>query len=388
VVLASITAFGVAITPLHAVDQYVATSLRAFLWALTGVLSWPCTPHWAFLIIQAPLVALVILTLWKRIPFDDIRWFLVVVALFFGMQALMVAYKRCGIWDASKYTDFWGVLLLVNCASLYFLLQPSRWRFVIYPFAALWFGACICGAFYQAVDILPRQIEDFHSDQLETENNARDYLSTGNPIYLQGKIPFESPDAMKATLASNTVRQILPSNLVNPYQPLSPVRKEIVGGFTQSGYPSRLPLLNKLGFGSYGGNGAASKSTITLHFKAPRGAREINLQVAGYPNAPGMTLRVDESHGKSFNLIPPVDPGNNWQTISVRLGRKSSTFKIVAKDRTDGAWLALSLPSVSTDGLPARLARSLASGFAYFIGVGIVLLILGGLGSLAGVPET
>jgi hypothetical protein len=111
--------------------------------------------------------------------------------------------------------------------------------------------------------------------------------------------------------------------------------------------------------------------------------REVNLEVAGYPNANGMTLKMEGRHGASWSIVPPVDPANNWQTIWVRSDPKSPTFKIVAKDQSGGAWFAFTMPTVSTGGAPGRWARALAASFFYFIDAGVVLLVLGAIGSLA-----
>ena len=381
-VLAAICVFGVAITPLHAVDNYVAKNFVEFFWALTGILSFPCGAHWACIIIQAPLIALVLVTLFRRVSFGDGRWFVILIAASFWMQALVVAYKRCGLWDASKYTDFWGMLLLVNCASLYFLHRHAGRTGPVYPFAALWLALCMYGAIDQAEHILPRQIMEFHADQLEEESNARQYLATGDPIYLQGKIPFETPELMREMLGSETIRRVLPSNLINSNPPLIPAKQNAsASGFVENDYPRGVAALNKTVFGSYG---IKSKSGIVLSFEAPHGARAVDLQVAGYPNARGMTLRVEERHGVAQDIVPPLDSGTNWQTISVRLDPGSSSFKIVAKDQSDGSWLAFSLPSVSTGGFPGRWARVIAQDFFHFIDLGLVLLVVGGIANLAG----
>jgi hypothetical protein len=383
-VLTAIAAFGVLITPLHAVDHYVAPNFKAFLWALTGILSWPCSAHWACAVIQAPLIILALVTLFRRAAFDDARWFVILTAGSFWMQAIVVAYKRCGLWDATKYVDFWAMLLLISCSSLYFLHESlgGRWRCPVYVLAGFWFAACIYGGLDQAVNLLPRQILEFHSDQLAEENNARLYLATGDPVYLQGKIPFESVDLMRRMLDSPTFRRVLPPNLINPNSPLTPVKEEAGSDFTPN-LPRGFSPMNKPAFFAFGTGGVKSKGGITLGFDPPRGAREIDLQVAGNLNGHGITFKIEGRHDVTYNIIPPIDPGDNWQTIWVGLDRKSPAFKIIAKDQNDRSWMAFTMPTVSTGAFPGRWARSLAADYFYLVDSGLVFLVIGAIGSLA-----
>ena len=384
--LAAIVAVGVANTPLHAVDTYMAGSFRAFLWAFTGILAWPCEWHWACIIIQAPLIALALVSVYRRVPFNDGRWFVIIAGAAYWMQALAVAYKRCGLWDASKYTDFWGMLLIIICACLCFLrgCLDERRRFLIYPIAAVWLSVCIFGMLERTVSLLPRQIMDFRSDLFEEENNAREYLATGNSTWLKGKIPFETPEMMRQMLGSDSIRRVLPANLIDPTPPLSPFKQKSGGGeFVQNGFPNSVPPLNKMVFGSYGNGRVKSKGGITLEFKVPRGTQQVDLQIAGYPNARGVALKVEEPHGASYSIAPPLDPGDNWQTISVGLNPKSTSFKISAKDQSDGAWLAFSMPVASNGHAPGRWARLLAANSICFLDLGFVLLVLGALSGIA-----
>ena len=180
------------------------------------------------------------------------------------------------------------------------------------------------------------------------------------------------------------MRPVLPSNLVSTNAPLSPVtQKSIRGGFVQNGYSPRTPRLDKAILGSYGRREDQPRSGITLQFKVPRGTQGIDLQVAGYPNAGGIALKVEEHHQASYSIAPSLDPGDNWQTISVRLNPKSTSFKISAKDQSDGAWLAFSMPTVSNGHAPGQWARLLANNSFYFLASGLVLLLLGGLAAIA-----
>jgi hypothetical protein len=145
----------------------------------------------------------------------------------------------------------------------------------------------------------------------------------------------------------------------------------------QNGYASQVPPLGKTAIGSYGKSGDPAGSEITLYFKVPRGTRQVDLQVAGNPNARGIALNVQERRRPVYSIAPAIDPGNNWQTISVRLNPKSTSFKISAKDQSKGAWLAFSMPAVSTGGFPGRWARLLANNAFYFLDAGLLLFVFG-----------
>ena len=324
--------------------------------------------------------------LFRRIPFTDGRWFAIVAGTAFWIQAIATAYKRCYYWDASKYSDLWSMLLIILCSSLYFLGRSidECWRFLTYPITAVWLTVCIYGMLDRAVNILPLQIYDKRAAMMEMENNAREYLATGNPVYLQRKLPFQNLEVLCPLLNSKSIRDILPSNLLNPNRPLVPLKQSSDGaGFVQGGSSGRTPALDKVTIGSYGKAGAHSKNGITLLYNVPQGTRQVDLQVAGYPNATGMGLSIEERHKASHNIAPPFDPGDNWQTISVSLDPKSTFFEITAKDQSERAWLAFSMPVVSNDRFPSRLAKSLASSSFYFLDFGLVLLLLGGAGEIA-----
>jgi hypothetical protein len=278
------------------------------------------------------------------------------------------------------------MLLIIIFASLCYLggsLGRGR-QFLVCTIAVVWLSACFYGLLDGALNLLPNKLVDKHSTMMEMENSVREYLATGNPAFLQGIIPYPKPDELQQRLSSNTIRQVLPSNLLNPNHPLVPSRQKSGGDqFLPNGYPDDLPPLDKPVIGSYTKSGVISKTSSTLQFDVPRGTRQVDIQVAGYPNARGIDFKFEEIHKPSYSIAPPMDPGENWQTISVALNPKSTSFKLEATDdRSEAAWLAFSMPVVSNGHLPGRLARSLASGSLYFLDFGLVLLLLGALGGI------
>ena len=279
------------------------------------------------------------------------------------------------------------MLLIVICACLYFLPAALgvRLRALVFPFVALWLAACLYGALDYAVTVLPHKLTDRSTDLLEMENNLREYLATGDATWLKGKIPYPHAAILEQTLGSDSVRKILPSHLLSPNAPLAPSRQSERGGvFVENGHPEQVPPLDKPFYSSYGKVPSEKKNGITLVFNVPRGTREVELQVAGYPSLKGIALKLERRHRDSILIAPAIDPGAHWQTISVRLDPRARFFKMSARDQSENGWLAFSVPRISTGGAPGRWARSLAASSFYFVDAGLVLILLGALAGLAG----
>jgi hypothetical protein len=332
---------------------------------------------------------LALVTLCRRVPFDDGRWFVIITGAAFWIQALMTAYRRCEGWAFSRYCDSWGMLLIIQFSCLYFLRDSpgARRPSLAYLLAALWLSACIYGALDRAVNLLPRQLMDNRSMQMEMEYNLREYLMTGHAAFLDARIPYPNPKVLQQILSSDSIRRVLPPNLMDWNPPLSPFRQKSSGeGFLPNGYDPAVAALDKPVLGSYGKKGAGSEGAISLDFHVPPGLRQVNIQVAGYPGANGIDLRVKENHGEnrgaSYSIAPPMDSGDQWQTVSFYISGKSTSFKLSAKDRSAAAWLAFSMPTLSAAHLPGRWARSLANNSIHILDAGFVLLALGAVGGI------
>ncbi len=361
-------------------------SFRAFLWAMSGMLSWPCSSHWACLIIQAPLIVLALLCVFRRVPFTDIRWFVIIAGASFWINALAAAFRRTEGWSAIRYCDIWILLLLVLCSCIYFIRQglEERFRRLVYPFMALWFFGCLWGVSDIAIHTLPGELSTRYFSMLEMESNVRQYLATGNPSSLQGKIPYPDPVVLQRILDSKTIRDLLPPNLVSANAPLIPLREKAgAEGFASGGCSPLTPALNKPTFGTYG-KAKETSNNLTLIFNVPRGTDGVYLQVAGYPDPKGADLRIEEGHQTSYSILPAIAPGDNWQTVAVRLSHKTTSFKIHAKDRSDTGWIAFSMPTISNGHGPGLWARWLAANFLWILEIGVVAMVLG---AVAGIRE-
>lgn len=242
------------------------------------------------------------------------------------------------------------MLLVVACSCLCFLRGrfSGRRQLLILPMAGIWLFTCLFGMLDRAVNLLPRQLADKRSGMIEMENNVREYLATGNAMYLDGNIPFPNSKALQQILISDSIRRVLPSNLIDQTPPLSPSDHKYDGsGFVQNGCPVGVAPPNRPVFGSYTKDGVEARSGIRLYFTVPRGTRQADILVAGYPNAKGMSLNVGEPHGIKFSIAPPFDPGDRWQMMSITLNPKFTTFTINGTSQSGTAWFAFSMPTLS-----------------------------------------
>jgi hypothetical protein len=222
---------------------------------------------------------------------------------------------------------------------------------------------------------------------MEMDNNVRQYLATGNASWLDRLIPYPDRNAFKAILDTKSVRGMLPPALLSPAAPLVPEHQKTTGAeFTANGYPPLMPALDKPTLGSFNKSGIKSKSSVILVFNVPRGTDGVYLQVAGQPSASDIALRVEEHHGRERSIAPPIDPGYNWRTIAIPLQRNTTSFKIIAKDRSESSWLAFSMPVISNGHLPGYWARDAAAAWLPLLEAGIVLLAAGA-GAIFGQPS-
>jgi hypothetical protein len=261
--------------------------------------------------------------------------------------------------------------------------------------AALWIPACLIGLFYRAEAMLPQKLLDHRNIMMDLENDVREYLKTGNPAWLHGTPgvkDFARPDedVPREVLDLKSLRNAFPSNLYSPIPPLAPLNQKMgPGEFVPNGYPNTVALLDKPTLGSFGAKADHDKKVVTLMFRKPVGAREVILQVAGYPNGLGKSLTITEPHRSPRSIsTSSFDPGEHWQTVYINLSPKSESFKITAKDEWNTDWFAFSMPVVSTDSFPSRFARALASVGVYILLAGFGLLIIGILNSAVAAPET
>jgi len=355
-----------------------------FLNALTHLLSWPCTFHWAWCIVQAPLILLALLLLIQGAPLSDDRWFPVLIGAAFWIQAVATAARRFNVWDNSRYRDSWTLLSITLAACLYFLGKSTGRRRVLFlAFVMLWGFVFAGGVLNSAFNLLPREIMDEHAHRLTMEYNVRGYLRTGDGAYLNGEIPIQRRDALVALLNSATIRNILAPGVFYPDPPLQPVRVDNSGGgFARDGYPAGLPDLGLPVYGSYDKDKLLTKRGIALWFAVPKGTRQVEMQLAGSPSSRSFELKVKEGHTYR-EIVPPVlNPGLQWETISINLNPRTTLFGIDATQWPGFAWTAFSAPSISTRPALTRWAQDATGCYTGVLALGLALMLAGAAASM------
>jgi hypothetical protein len=358
--------------------DYPRPNLSELLNALTHVLSWPCTFRGAWCIVQVPLIFLALLLLLQRAPLSDNRWFPVMIGAAFWIQALATAARRFSTWDTSRYRDSWTMLSITLAACLYFLgKSKGRQRALFLAFVILWSFVFANGVLNRAFNLLPQEIMSDYAHRLTMENNVRGYLRTADPAYLNGEIPCARRELLVELLNSATIRKILPPGLFYPNPPLQPVQKDNSGaGFARDAYPAGLPDLGLPVYGSYDKDKLLTKRGIALRFAVPKGTRQVDMQLAGSPTSRSFELKVKEGHTYR-KIAPPLDPGLQWETISINLDPRTTLFGIDATQWPDFAWTAFSAPSIATRPTLSRWARVAAASYAGLLALGMALMVGG-----------
>ncbi|MGA3170936.1 MAG: hypothetical protein ABSE62_07955 [Chthoniobacteraceae bacterium] len=355
-----------------------------FLNALANVLSWPCTFHGAWCIVQAPLILLALLLLIQGAPLSDGRWFAVLIGAAFWIQAVATAARRFLVWDNSRYRDSWTMLSITLAACLYFLgKSKGRQRVLFLALVMLWSFVIAGGVLNNVFNLLPHEIMGEHARRLTMEYNVRGYLRTGDAAYLNGEIPSQRRDSLVKLLNSATIRKILPPGVFYPNPPLQPVQEDNSGGgFAPDGYPAGLPDLGMPVYGSYDKDKLLTKRGIALWFAVPKGTRQVEMQLAGSPNSRSFELKVKEGHMYREIVPPVVSPGLQWETISINLSPRTTLFGIDATQWPGFDWTAFSAPVISTRPAPARWAQDAAGCYAGLLALGLALMLGGAADSM------
>jgi hypothetical protein len=384
-VFVAIAALGVALTPMDLNPTLKAGGFAEYLGAVTGILSWPCASHWAWCIVQAPLVLVAALYLARRVRFDSAGWFVVLAGGSFLLQALVTGYKRCHAWDQSRYSDSWMLMLIIQIAAIYYLKQAAgssrtnHLSYISYAVAVAWGALAGYGLLEKTTQVLPPQLEAKRMGMVEMAANVRDYLRTGDAAFLQKQIPFPNAAKLKTVLDDPMIRGILPPDIYNPNPPLRAVMPPAdAATLLEKGYPQDLRDPGRQAWGTYRGPGAMAAAGGKIDFPLPAGAREVDLLVAGYPGMRGNSLKARVRRG-IFLIAPDVDPGMQWDLLSIELGKRAKSVEVRVSDHGDFGWLAFSAPVVSTRHLLGRAARDVTAASWWVVVAGWILMAAGAL---------
>ena len=205
-------------------DPHVAHSIKQFLSAFLKAAAWPLTPVLA-VVLHAPMIVLAASLIKERPYLRDNRWILFGLWIWLGLQFASLAYGRALVPTSSRYLDSFLVGLILNFTALLHLLR-DRPRLCVSFLASAWLLVISIGLVRDAIhNTVPAVAEKHRINDVETRN-VREYLTTGNFDFLNGKprleIPYPDANRLRMWLDTPEIRAILPPTLVEHGAPPRP----------------------------------------------------------------------------------------------------------------------------------------------------------------------
>jgi hypothetical protein len=363
-VLSALVAFGFAMFAIADPRHTHVVSVTQFIRSLATVLAWPDDSRSILcFIIQAPLGLLAAALLIKRTPLSDARWLPIIIGASFWIQAAATVHQRLDHLHASRYRDSWILLTISTAACLCFLLEASgAWRRYLYLLAMAWAFTFLDGAANCVFHDLPNAIAEDRRARLTSDASVREYLHTGNEASLADII-------YKQQISPNSVREMLPPDLLNLNTPLVPAQEQHPEGTDTDFTLSRKSDVAGLVYGEYNEDGGTLPKGIKLSFNVPKGTREISMLVAG---------QVD-LHVASYNIRPLLD-SDLWRSITIPIDPKATGFDISASGNAMRGMM-FSAPTISTHYTLGRWTRDIVGDCAQN---SVTRILLAGLVLMAG----
>lgn len=147
-------------------------------------------------------------------------WFLVAVWLFVLGNCLAISYERNAAMTASRYFDLLALNVIVSGACIQRLIPyTAAWRRkALWIGAVVWAVAVVAGVVSNGLERLPGLLEHKRIFGQQEELNVRNFLATNDERWLRGKpqfaIPYPDANRLAALLRRDTIRSILPAELV------------------------------------------------------------------------------------------------------------------------------------------------------------------------------
>jgi hypothetical protein len=149
------------------------------------------------------------------------------------------------------------------------------------------------------------------------------------------------------------------------------------GAYGPTKWPSGTPPEGIATWGSFCGRSDGD----TGWFATPpfKGDRSVQLYIAGYPDAPGLAIAVENvKTGEQFPLRVNATPGEAWEPYQFKLphGWRRQAVRVIARDQATGSrgWLAFSNPVPVDTGREPLSFESAAWLLAILMGPGLVAL--------------
>ncbi len=170
--------------------QLQSATAADFLATLLENLAWPFGQHaWLLLLTCAPLALLAVNYFRGKIQNLRATEFVLALAGWSFLSALVLAYGRARIAESSRYLDALAMLPLANSAALFVIaaentFAPRLKKFAL-PLALLWSGILIFGQVQSSRAVAETYLEGTRGWGLAQVENVRAFLATGDEAVLR-----------------------------------------------------------------------------------------------------------------------------------------------------------------------------------------------------------
>jgi hypothetical protein len=336
-----------------------------FLSSLVHSLQWPWREQaWAAALLWLPWTVVALGRLRPRAPAevptarDEHALLVTGLGGWVLLQVAATAYARGagGGYPASRYMDTLAVGVVANALALLHLLGGARPR-LIRGLGVLWLAGLAAGLPPLVRDTFGSDLQDARTYYRKAEGYVRRYLATGDAGHLiPPDIPYPSVEGLVDRLTIPRLRELLPVPLRTPpaLLPLAaepgPFRLNDARGWTtpdapRHGLSPATPALDYgVTWGSHGPDGAAGRGAWRSAVLPGPARRWLRFETAGQPGATGVTLelRAADDDRVLARVVPSREPGDSWRAAYVRA--PAGPYRIVARDDSNGHWLAFSGP--------------------------------------------
>jgi hypothetical protein len=354
-----------------------ANSLKQFFDALKFIGGWPISHgFFSMLIRNFPSLLFFIIMLRKPSNPGNSKWVLLALVIWSLWQSCGLAYNRAAANSDSQYKDLFTFTILVNFASLIWVVQQSniKWQIIYRIFAGAWIAIVIVSLVRWGYRELPGQLSAKRENSIAEEINTRNYLATGDTNHLKNKpilqIPYPDADRLAMILSWKEIRGILPGNL-NPGLSPASIRNNSAEGFVKNGFYPSTPKFRDSAWGSYSMHADSAIGEISLTFDDSNTTGNIIIPVAGYPLSDGIKFEVEQK-GKRIPIVVAANPKESWIMGEAKLDK--GPFSIHASDSNKTTWFAFSNPAQT--GKLDKLTYWALSHFYLAILMGILCIML------------
>ncbi len=384
VVATGAVALGVCVSYSPTVRSLVVHTPGAFFTALLYLLSWPCIKHpWLAVIMYLPTVIMAGDIVRRRAPIPRSQLVVCSLIAWLLLQATGLAYARGLCPTANRYVE---VLMLGPLANLLALMVlADRWKSEQNVQPRMWFRVLIlvwsvtfATGLLHVAKRLGKELDQRYAGTQANLTACQQLLASGpsTPLHEIQNIPYFEGDTILRCLRHPAIQAIAPAVLQSP-----PALHDAGSGppvFVENGFFFTTgKYRGETAVGSYNQLGDANVGTFRSEIIQPR-FRYLEIPYAGYPTAPGMSLKmVVEGTQEVIPIKIKQDPHENWAICRVRA--PSKPFRLVADDQNPQRWFAFAAPRQvswlsAMNEMLLRWSRAIVCGgaFLYLLASGIL----------------